>query len=64
VVAYQFERNVESDQIMRLERLISSLLVVELILHGAHQGIVSCTRKLCFVSATCVQAVIFSKYLP
>jgi hypothetical protein len=37
------------------------MLVVELILHGAHHGIVARTRKMCFVSAFCVHTVIFSK---
>jgi hypothetical protein len=33
--------------------------VVELILFGAHHGMVILTRKMCFMSAICVQTVIF-----
>jgi hypothetical protein len=40
---------------------IRNLLVVELILHGAHHGDVVRTRKMCFISACYVHTVIFSK---
>jgi hypothetical protein len=43
--AYEFKYNVKDDHIMRQKPQISTLLVVELILYGAHHGTVVLTRK-------------------